>query len=903
MPTATRSATPTTRTTTTATVVNYGYDANGNATRFTDGNANSTDTTYNSWNLPQTVVAPSVATDTADRTWTTRYDADGHPTTKSVPGAITITDTFDALGRLTQQSGTGTGVTTATSTLGYDAAGRITSIGTPSGAETISYYDRGLVKTTAGPEGTAAYVYNGDATINTETTASGTATDTYDGADRLATTTDPLTGAKQTFAYTPAGLPTGYTSTLPGGAAGLKQAATYDPLDRVATKTASNPGGAAQVAVAYGYDADSNITTKAVTAAGTTATNTYTYDGADRLTNWAVTGGTSTAYAYDAAGNRTKAGATTYTYNARSELISDSTGAAYTYSNDGDLTKRAAGSTSSTYGYDALDRLTNDAGTTYAYDSTGRVATRNGLAFSYTGITNQLAASSGGRFTWLPDGTSNAATIAGVAQALFTDAHDDVTAALTPAGTLVATTTFDPFGAITAATGSGVAQIGYQSGYTDPATSRVNTASRWYTPITDQFTSQDAATNLPYPNAATNKYEYANANPLGDVDPSGHGDCPDPTSEALAMASCGSTQEPADPGIHTCVGCAPAAFPGDGDPNGNGGRGRGGEGQGSGGDGGSSRTGEGSRGGDAAAKAVEAHNLSTMLTWDVPTSTTPVTPPFSVQAGGSIQTVSQPASSSMAAAPTQCAESCETASVVSLAQSPSGSPGGPVPNPIPKKEFFIGTVQTNPFTDELGWDTSGCPVGVSKADCPQWLAQVKAEDAAIDAANAKSSCGWFTSVSCFVNNTARIGNNYIAGTKYGSLLSLTSRSTGLTIGTCVGASGSAAVVGGSGSVCWNAYPNGTTGFTATGSGGFGQFGLGINGMVNRTISNAQSGSDLSKWFWECNGSAKLGPYGVDGGGAVGETDSGRGIWTATGGWAPGAGAGGGCGPSYTWVEH
>jgi hypothetical protein len=45
----------------------------------TDGRGNAWDYTYNSWNVPQSTIEPGTAaySSTADRTFTTAYDADG----------------------------------------------------------------------------------------------------------------------------------------------------------------------------------------------------------------------------------------------------------------------------------------------------------------------------------------------------------------------------------------------------------------------------------------------------------------------------------------------------------------------------------------------------------------------------------------------------------------------------------------------------------------------------------------------------------------------------------------------------------------------------------------------------------------------------------------------------------
>jgi RHS repeat-associated protein len=61
--------------------------------------------------------------------------------------------------------------------------------------------------------------------------------------------------------------------------------------------------------------------------------------------------------------------------------------------------------------------------------------------------------------------------------------------------------------------------LGYQSGWTDPATSDVNMDSRWYNPAAGQFLSRDAASNSPIPDSVSaNTFAYGNDNPLTQYD-------------------------------------------------------------------------------------------------------------------------------------------------------------------------------------------------------------------------------------------------------------------------------------------------------------------------------------------------------------------------------------------------
>ena len=63
--------------------------------------------------------------------------------------------------------------------------------------------------------------------------------------------------------------------------------------------------------------------------------------------------------------------------------------------------------------------------------------------------------------------------------------------------------------------------VGFQGSWTDPATKRVDTQARWYTPGTGTFASRDMA-KLPISGtAADNRYTYAADNPLTYNDPTG----------------------------------------------------------------------------------------------------------------------------------------------------------------------------------------------------------------------------------------------------------------------------------------------------------------------------------------------------------------------------------------------
>jgi RHS repeat-associated protein len=518
----------------TAITTTYGYDAAGNKTRFTDGRHNSWVYTVNSWNMVESEIEPATATysTAADRTFTMVYDAAGRPTRQALPGGVAVTAGYDAAGQLKSQAGTGAEAASADRSLDYDAAGRVKSANTaaagtaPATAESFTYNDRGLLLTATGTAGNSSFSYTADGLPSSRTDAAGATTYGYDTAGRLATLNDPATGTAMSYGYNTLN----QVRSISYGSAGNQRVFDYDSTHRVKADTLKTAAGAVVASVAYGYDANDNLTSKTTTGfAGATA-NTYTYDLANRLTSW--TAGTATvAYGYDASGNRTQVGANVYTYDARDQLTSDGT-TTYHYTARGtvDSQTSASGTLSSTV--DAYGQTITQGTQTYGYDASGRllsVKPTSGTAtqLSYTGTGNDLASDGTTTYTHNPSGgvvgigtpgTSGGGVLA------YTDLHNDVVGDFTATGTsLAGSTAYDPLGNVLA-TSNQAGHLGYQSGWTDPATKRVNMAARWYNPATGQFTSRDTVEQAAAPNSANfNPFAYAADNPMTGADPSGHG--------------------------------------------------------------------------------------------------------------------------------------------------------------------------------------------------------------------------------------------------------------------------------------------------------------------------------------------------------------------------------------------
>ncbi len=506
----------------------FGYDATGARTRLTDGRGNATWTTYNSLGLPETVTEPATAThpNAADRTFTTVYDAAGNPIAENQPGGVRIDRTFDHLGHMTKETGGGGNAASAERTFGYDLAGRRTAIGDL----TVDYNDRALPLTVKrGTTQQTAYTYDALGNPTQRIDAAGTATFTWDNVGRLETATDPVTTRKITYGYDRASRLTSMNAAV-GTTGSDSQAFTYDALDRLGTHTLKNSTGAQLAKITYGWDKDDNLTTKTTAGIAGAGTNTYTYDHVGRLTSWKAPNGTTTAYEWDAAGNRTKAGTKTYTYDERNRLTSGD-GIDYTYTARGTLATETKNGATTQLTFDAFDRLIADSDSLYSYDSLDRVTSRikgaSKQLFAYSGLGNDLAAitdTSGAvqaRYGRDPSGALlGQKEDTNPALATMSDLHGDLVATFSSTA-LATTTAYDPFGTITAQTGVKT-NLGYQGEYTDPDTGKVNMHARWYQPGTGAFASRDTATLAPTPSVQANRYTYANASPMTGMDPTGH---------------------------------------------------------------------------------------------------------------------------------------------------------------------------------------------------------------------------------------------------------------------------------------------------------------------------------------------------------------------------------------------
>src|SRR5690606_611951 len=126
-----------------------------------------------------------------------------------------------------------------------------------------------------------------------------------------------------------------------------------------------------------------------------------------------------------------------------------------------------------------FDRMIADGDSLYSYDALGRVTSRirgtTNQTFAYSGLGNDLASISASgtvQARYSRDAFGSLLSLqegGGPAVAALSDLHGDLVATFTTS--LVTSTSFDPFGAVTAQTGAATT-LGYQGEYTDPDTSK-----------------------------------------------------------------------------------------------------------------------------------------------------------------------------------------------------------------------------------------------------------------------------------------------------------------------------------------------------------------------------------------------------------------------------------------------
>jgi RHS repeat-associated protein len=251
----------------------------------------------------------------------------------------------------------------------------------------------------------------------------------------------------------------------------------------------------------------------------------YVYDSLNRLTSATYSTGEVFEYAYDAVGNRTAMttteGTTTYEYDAANRLTS-------------------VGGV--TYTWDARGNLVSDGTFTYTYNAAGRMVQAQSitgtLVYTYNADGLRVAQSvesSDSVFSWdwasglpemLRDGGSlylvchdTLGRCAGAAWAYYLpDVLDSVRQVADGAGAVASSREWTPFGV---EVGAGQAGLGYTGEWWDADVGLQYLRARWYDGYLNQFISPDTIVPDFRNPQSINRYGYALGNPIRYTDPAG----------------------------------------------------------------------------------------------------------------------------------------------------------------------------------------------------------------------------------------------------------------------------------------------------------------------------------------------------------------------------------------------
>ena len=338
----------------------------------------------------------------ASKTRSYGYSGNYYLTSIADPETGTTLYGRDGMGNMTSRTVGSSGTTTYT----YDGLDRMTQAAYPDGVSIDKTYNaRGRLLSVTGGVSNRSYGYDGNDNLTTETITIDSQTLTasygYNTLDQLASVTYPKTG--RTVAYTPNALGrpsqagvyvTGASYHSSGQLSTINYAnsavSSYGQNSRLWPASFSTTRGSTLIASTYTYDGTGNLTAVS-DSVDNDLDRTLGYDGIGRLISAAGPWGAG-SFVYDDAGNltsRSYAGvSTTYSYDASNRLASmtgQRTGS-FTYGNYASI----AGDGSNTYTYDGVPNLTcincTDPNNKieYRYDGTNtRVATKRGGVTTY----------------------------------------------------------------------------------------------------------------------------------------------------------------------------------------------------------------------------------------------------------------------------------------------------------------------------------------------------------------------------------------------------------------------------------------------------------------------------------------------------------------------------------------
>jgi RHS repeat-associated protein len=475
--------------TTDASVEKTAFTDNGKTASVTDAENNLTSHVYDGFDrLSQTQYpSPTKGSGTSSTSDYEQlgYDANSNVTSRRLRDGTSIGYAYDNLNRLTTKDLPGAELDV---TYAYDLLGRLKSAATSAQTVSLDWDALGRQTSEAGPLGTMGYQYdaasNGtaivwpDSNVMTYTyDATSTMTGIYQGAgtsivmtsyvyDDLGrrTATNRRYGANTSYSYDAVSRLGGLSQDLHNAANNYSFGFTYNAAGQLASRTSSND--------AYAWNGAVN------------ADRTYTSNG---LNQYGAAG--TTSFGYDARGNLTTSGASTYAYSAENLLIS-APGATLTYDPLGRLYQITTGSTTTRFQYIG-----------------------NQIAAEYDGSNNRLRRYVPGASTDEPSFAYEGSGLT-VPTWFHTDERGSVIATSDSNGLRVSSNSYDEYGI---PSGSTVGRFGYTGQAYLPEIGMSYYKARMYSPTLGRFMQTDP---IGYGDGL-NWYNYVGSDPVNGSDPMG----------------------------------------------------------------------------------------------------------------------------------------------------------------------------------------------------------------------------------------------------------------------------------------------------------------------------------------------------------------------------------------------